>query len=391
MKTSLAFIIVLLACFAVAACSSSSDQDTTEQSHDELHAPAVTKASLGALLFNDTNLSEPRGQSCASCHDPRHGWADPRGKSTSEGAVRGRFGVRNAPAIAYASFSPELLPSGDEVGYAGGLFWDGRAASLQEQAKGPLLNPLEMNNPDAQAILRKLKSARYASQFRALYGADALDDADAALDHLGDAIAAFESAIPNRFTSKYDAYLAGHATLSPAEARGLALYDDKKTGPCSGPNDAPPCGCAQCHLDKPQADGSPPLFTDFGYDNIGTPRNTANPFYQLPASLNPGGPSYVDNGVGAIVHNPRQFGAFKAPSLRNVALTAPYGHNGYFKDLKAIVHFYNTRDVPGAWAAPEQDFNINRTGAVGDLHLSDAEENDIVAFLGTLTDGWSAP
>jgi cytochrome c peroxidase len=375
MKSGLALLIVLLACLA--ACSASSS-DATDESVDELHSSAVTKASLGALIFDDPNLSEPRGQSCATCHDPKHGWADPRGTATSQGAVRGRFGVRNAPAIAYASFTPELAPSGDEVGYAGGFFWDGRAASLQEQAKGPLLNPLEMNNPDARAIQRKLKTAPYARQFRMLYGAAALDDADDALDHLADAVAAFESSIPNRFTSKYDSYLAGHATLSPAEARGLALYDDKKTGPCSGPNDLPPCGCAQCHLDKPQADGSPPLFTDFGYDNIGAPRKNADP-------------SFVDNGVGAIVHNPRQFGAFKAPSLRNVALTAPYGHNGYFKDLKAIVHFYNTRDVPGAWPAPEQDFNINRTGAVGDLHLTDAEENDLIAFLGTLTDGWSAP
>lgn len=379
MKTTLALIVALLACLALAACSTSSS-DTTEQSEDateDLHH-AVTKESLGALIFADTNLSEPRGQSCATCHDPRHGWADPRGKATSEGAVRGRFGSRNAPAIGYSSFSPGLAPSGDEVGYAGGLFWDGRAETLQEQAKGPLLNALEMNNPDAATIQRKLKSARYASQFRAIYGTDALDDADTALDHLADAVAAYESALPNRFTSKYDAYLAGHATLSPAEARGLALYDSKKTGPCSGANDLPPCGCAQCHLDKPQRDGSPPLFTDFGYDNIGAPRKNADP-------------NFVDNGVGAIVHNPRQFGAFKAPSLRNVALTAPYGHNGYFKDLKAIVHFYNTRDVPGAWSPPEQDFNINRTGAVGDLHLTDAEENDLVAFLGTLTDGWRTP
>jgi cytochrome c peroxidase len=129
------------------------------------------------------------------------------------------------------------------------------------------------------------------------------------------------------------------------------------------------------------------MFTDFGYDNIGVPRNTANPFYSLPPSLNPGGPNFVDNGLGAVVHNPRQFAHFKAPSLRNVALTAPYAHNGYFADLKSIVHFYNTRDVDGAWPAPEQPFNMNRTG-LGNLGLTSQDEDDIVAFLGTLTDGF---
>ncbi len=238
MKLTVAFLGLLLACMAVAACSSADDEQpiTSEDALSAVHrhhgtatAP-VTKETLGALIFADTSLSEPRGQACQSCHDPKHGWADPRTTPTSPGAVRGRFGLRNAPGIAYSSLTPPLLPGGDETGYGGGLFWDGRASTLQDQAKGPLMNPLEMNNADAAAVQRKLKAASYASQFTTLYGAGALDDADTALDHLADAIAAFESAIPNRFTSKYDAFLAGHATFTAAEQRGFSLYEDKMTG-----------------------------------------------------------------------------------------------------------------------------------------------------------------
>jgi cytochrome c peroxidase len=268
------------------------------------------------------------------------------------------------------------------------MFWDGRGASLKAQVLGPLMNPLEMNNPDKATLQKKLKKASYASQFTTLYGAKALDDVDTALDHLADAVAAYETTgIPNRFTSKYDAFLAGKASLTAAEQRGLTLFEDRKTGPCTAGQ--PPCGCAQCHLDKPGADGSPPLFTDFGYDNLGIPKNASNPFYSLPPALNPGGPDYIDNGLGAIVHNPRQFGHFKAPTLRNVALTAPYGHNGYFATLKSIVHFYNTRDLPGEWPAPEQSFNMNHDG-LGDLGLTSDEEDDLVTFMGTLSDGYRA-
>jgi cytochrome c peroxidase len=195
--------------------------------------------------------------------------------------------------------------------------------------------------------------------------------------------------MPNRFSSKYDAFLAGKAQLSDAEARGLALFESEKTGPCT--NGAPPCGCAQCHLDKPSADGTPPMFTDFGYDNIGIPKNPDNPYYTLPKDLNPQGKDFNDFGLGWFRHSPKQYGYFKAPTLRNVALTAPYGHNGYFATLKSIVHFYNTRDVASEnWPPPESTFFLNKTG-LGNLGLTSAEEDDIVAFFGTLTDGFFKP
>ena len=175
MKATLALLFSLFACVVLASCASFS-VDSTGASADDLsvarkkHVLPATKAALGALLFADTTLSEPAGQSCASCHDAAHGRADPRGTSTSEGVIPGRFGLRNAPSITYASFVPVLDPSGDETGYGGGLFWDGRVSTLQDQARAPLLNPLEMNNPDAATILGKLQRTTYAAAFTALYG-----------------------------------------------------------------------------------------------------------------------------------------------------------------------------------------------------------------------------
>jgi cytochrome c peroxidase len=227
----------LLLCMAIAilaACSAAPVDDNDTSTDDALSADrhrsgAPTKVSLGALIFNDTNLSEPAGQACATCHAASHGFADPRRGPTSAGAVKGRFGVRNAPSINYASFIPPLSAAGDESGYGGGLFWDGRARTLQDQAVGPLLNPLEMNNSDTTAIQTKLKAASYAPQILALYGPTALDTPDAAMAALADAIASFEtSGITNRFTSKYDAYLAQNATLTASEARGLKLFEDPK-------------------------------------------------------------------------------------------------------------------------------------------------------------------
>jgi cytochrome c peroxidase len=375
----------------VAACSSTEHKAGTSADA----GPAPTKQALGQLIFNDTKLSEPAGQSCATCHDATHSFVDGRGNATSEGVIAGRFGIRNAPSIAYAATIPELEPNFENGGgYSGGMFWDGRENTMARQVLGPLMNPLEMNNANAAAILPKLKAASYASQFIALYGDNALADPDTALANLGDAVAAFETVLPGypRFSSKYDAYLGGKATLSPAEMNGLKLFEDKISGPCTPQPDgtnAPPCGCAQCHLDQTQHDGSPPLFTDFGYDNIGIPKNTANPFYALPPNLNPGGAGFIDEGLAAVLKTPQQMhGHFKAPTLRNIAQTAPYGHNGYFKTLKDIVHFYNTRDVPGAWAAPEVTEDLNKDG-LGNLGLTEQNEDDMVSFLNTLTDGYA--
>jgi cytochrome c peroxidase len=324
---------------------------------------------LGRHIYFDKGLSNPIGQACASCHLPRTGYADPdRDLPVSEGAVTGRFGGRNAPSAAYAAFSPVFALDPVSGLYRGGQFWDGRAPTLEEQAKGPFLNPVEMNNTK-EGVVQGVRNSPYAWLFRQVYGVDSLNNVDSAYNLIAKAIAAFErSSQVNRFTSKYDYYLKGKVKLSAEEKRGLDLFNGKGN-------------CSACHPSV-SADGkSPPLFTDFTYDNLGVPANMEYPYYLMNPS------PYPDNGLGGIVSDPDQNGKFKVMTLRNIALTAPYSHNGYFKTLKEIVHFYNTRDVPGLWPAPDVAENVNST-ELGNLGLSAVEEDDIVAFLKTLSDGY---
>lgn len=324
---------------------------------------------LGHFIYFDKNLSNPIGQACASCHLPKAGYADPDQElPVSEGAVAGRFGGRNAPSAAYAAFSPIFALDPVSGLYMGGQFWDGRAPTLEEQAKGPFLNPVEMNNTK-EGVVQAVRNSRYAWLFRQVYGFDSLDDVESAYNLIAKAIASFErSAQVNRFTSKYDYYLKGKVALTGAENRGLELFNGK--GKCSA-----------CHPSV-SADGrTPPLFTDFSYDNLGVPANAEFPYYMMTPS------PYPDLGLGAIVNDPAQNGKFKVMTLRNISLTAPYSHNGYFKTLKDIVHFYNTRDIPGMWPAPDVADNVNNT-ELGNLGLTPQEEDDIVAFLMILTDGY---
>jgi cytochrome c peroxidase len=356
---------------------------------------------LGAELFFDKGLSKPAGQACASCHDFRHAFADPDKESPTSGGVHAKlYGFRNAPSAKYTMFVPPLSFAGDDSGYAGGLFWDGRAATLEDQAKQPFLNPFEMANKSVSDVVSRLQARPEAALFLSVYGGNAFSDADNAYDLLAHAIASFErTPLFNPFSSKYDAYLNGKAQLTKRELHGLQLFED--------PNRA---NCASCHLDRPSPDGTPPLFTDFGFDNIGIPKNGQNPFYQDPKAINPAGAAFIDLGLGFTVppsmqgeHNLATNGKYKASSLRNVAITAPYSHNGYFPTLYSIVHFYNTRDVlppcadpltpepaaesQGCWPAAEITNTMN-TVDLGNLGLSKDEENDMVAFLQTLTDGW---
>ena len=361
-------------------------------------AGASEIVTLGRLLFFDAGLSEPPGQACSTCHEPGHGFTDPDAKQpTSKGAHRHRFGSRNTPSAMYMAFSPPFHFDPKEKHYVGGQFWDGRATSLEEQAKGPLLNPVEMANPDKRTVVEKVRaSARLAPRFDRLWGTGALDDVDVAYDRIAAAIAAFErSPELAPFTSKYDAFLAGKAELAPAEQRGLALFEDEKKG-----------NCAACHPSRPGPNGTPPLFTDFTYDNLGVPRHPGNPFYRQSRQFNPAGGQHVDLGLGAVVKKRAENGKFKVPTLRNVDLSPPYMHNGYFASLSAVVEFYNDRDVRprcrGAlaedearkarcWPTPEVAANVNRD-EMGRLGLTAREIEDIVAFMRTLTDGYeSAP
>jgi len=338
------------------------------------------KQRLGKAIFFDANLSTPPGQACAECHSPNQGFSNPDiNLPVSRGVHRDRFGGRNDLSAAYAGFSPPLHVDEKEGTYVGGNFWDGRADNLVEQAKGPFLNLLEMANPDAAAVVAKIRQATYAPLFLEVFGADALKEVDRAYHLAAEAIAAYEmSPEVNAFSSKYDLFLKKLVTLSPAEQRGLALFEDPKKG-----------NCAACHPSQPGADGTPPLFTDFTYDNLGVPKNPENPFYYLPREFNPDGPRWVDLGLGAVVKKASENGKFRVPTLRNVAHTPPYMHNGVFKNLWQVVMFYSTRDV-GPWPSPEVPETVNRE-ELGDLKLTAAEIDDIVAFMLTLSDGYRLP
>ena len=340
---------------------------------------------LGEKIYFDTSLSTPPGQSCASCHTPADGFADPNHSlPVSLGAIKSRTGFRSAPTAAYAKFIPPLHYDADDETYVGGLFWDGRVDTLAQQAQFPFLNPVEMHNLDQPTVVAKISVAEYASLFRKVFGPHALDKKNypLAYQQVTEAIAAFEQTpLFSPFTSKFDYYRRGKAQLTAKELHGLALYNGK-------------ANCFACHPSV-ATDGQPgPMFTDFTYDNIGIPKNWASPYLQLPPSLNPDGTNFVDYGLANTVakfdpdHAADQAGRFKVPTLRNLARTAPYGHNGYFKTIKDIVHFYNTRDVPAAnWPAGEVPETVNHE-ELGDLGMTESEENDLVAFLQTLTDGY---
>jgi len=340
---------------------------------------------LGKKLFFDTNLSAPSGLACAGCHGAEVGYTGPdaainAGGAVYEGAMAGRFGNRKAPSAAYAGDSPILHRDGTT--WVGGMFWDGRATGgtlgdpLAEQAQGPFLNPLEQNNYSAQVVIDKVLASNYKQLFLQVCA-----DSNKYYDCIGRAIAAYErSAEVNQFTSKYDYWVKGQAKLTVQEESGRALFMGTAK-------------CVNCHM--------PPNFTDFTYDNLGVPRNPLNPFYNEP-EWNPAGAAWVDTGLGGFLKAAgysatdymAEWGKHKVPTLRNVDLrptrnfVKAYSHNGYFKSLEKIVHFYNTRDVSGAgWPLPEVADNIN-TAEMGNLGLNHGEELDIVAFLTTLSDGY---
>lgn len=374
---------------------------------------------LGKKLFFDARLSTPEGQACAACHASPVGWTGPdpyvnKNGGVYEGAVKGRHGNRRPPTAAYAGSSP-VLNRNAKGDFVGGMFWDGRATGetlgdpLAEQAMVPFLNQLEQNNFDAGSVVAKVRNSDYAALFEQVWGAGSLDPqhAQAAYEKIGRSIAAFErSAEVNPFSSKFDDFwrAARAQGLDPAglneanaaryanlglddkELDGLRLFATK--GLCSG-----------CHV-LTSTNGQPPVFTDFTYDNIGVPKNPQNPYYAMPAPYNPDGKGWLDRGLGGVLqashelskHAGDNMGKFKVPTLRNAdrrpfpGFVKAYMHNGFFKSLEDVVHFYNTRDVAGAgWPPPETARNVN-TSEMGRLGLTPVEESLIVVFLKTLSD-----
>jgi cytochrome c peroxidase len=380
----LLFIESLLVISILCGCNKNEEDEIKVKLKDKgtttVKSNFTAKEQLGKLLFFEKSLSTPPGQACSNCHAPEIAFADPETElPVSKGAHSNRYGSRNDMTVSYSAFVPPLHFNEEDSVWVGGLFWDGRANSLAEQSKGPPLNPLEMANPDTLTVLKKLKTLNYAHLFTEVYGPDAFINPNTAFNNMADAIEAYEKTSEvNPFSSKYDYWLRGETELNEQELRGLVLYEAEDKG-----------NCAACHPNTFSADGSPPLFTDFTYDNLGTPRNPENPFYSLPKDLNPDGFAFIDFGLGETLNDPKQNGKFRVPTLRNIAVTAPYMHNGVFKTLFSVLAFYNTRDV-AEWPAPEVSDNVNMD-ELGNLKLTNTELEDLIAFLKTLTDGWTEP
>jgi cytochrome c peroxidase len=368
-------------------------------------------AQLGKQLFEDKGLSASGLQSCASCHDPAMSFIDPTQDAVSLGGLAMDLpGLRNAPSLRYTKFIPSFYFDEDSGAPMGGQFSDGRANTLAEQAAKPFTSSFEMANKDATEFFERLKTRPYFQDFVDLYGENSLNDPEIALAKAAEAIAAFESEAPEfqPFSSKFDGWLKGRAQLSPRELRGWHLFNDRDKG-----------NCAACHPSS-KAQGLPPMFTDFTYDNLGVPRNEAiaannenNALDYVPRNGDDRH-DYYDLGLCGplrenLARDTRLCGAFRVPTLRNVANTAPYFHNGRFNTLKETLDFYVRRDT-----SPEMFYFFNTMGEVEkfddlprnfhgnvntheapynrqrgeDPALNDDEIEDLIAFLCTLSDGY---
>jgi cytochrome c peroxidase len=352
------------------------------------------RIALGKQIFFDSTMSEPYGTSCASCHDPAHAFAGNHGSTlgVALGSRPEHFAQRNTPSVLYLKFVRRFHLHWEEdapvVDAFGGFFWDGRVDTLSELPKQPLMNPNEMNNASTKNIADKIKSSAYAAEFTRQFGEVA--DPERAVQALGEALAAYlTSPEMSPFSSKYDDYIQHRATLSPVEARGLSLFKDSAKG-----------GCAACHkLNDRIPNPERSLFTDFGYESAGVPRNR-----KLPANSEP---EYFDLGL-CQRPNPRYHsdapefcGRFRTPSLRNVAVRTSFMHNGVFSSLREAVEFYASRSTkPKRWYegatfddVPEKYRQyVNVDQAPYNRHqgeppaLDDTEVDALVAFLTTLTD-----
>jgi cytochrome c peroxidase len=373
----------------------------------EAYRRAAELADLGRRMFFDTSLSASGRMACASCHDPASAFGPANAAAVQLGGPHGdRPGLRAVPSLRYLQATPQFtehfFDSEDEAdesvdnGPTGGLMWDGRADRARDQARVPLTSPFEMANADPAAVAARLKDAAYADDIRRTFGPAIFDGAEAAYEAALDALAAFEHTPADfyPYSSKYDAYLAGKATLTPQEARGLELFEAEDKG-----------NCASCHVSRRANDGEPPLFTDFGLIAIGVPRNGA-----IPAN---GDPAYFDLGMCGplrtdFLGRSEYCGLFRTPTLRNAALRRTFFHNGYFHSLRDAVAFYATRDTdPGRWYPLDADGTVRKFDDLpqrywsnvnmdppfggkpgGKPALTDREIDDVVAFIGTLTDGY---
>jgi len=296
-------------------------------SDKQTQAALKNKTALGKALFFDVNLSKNRTQSCASCHNPEAGFADPRetraDKAYSLGDDGHSLGDRNAPTVAYARFSPPFHLDKDGE-YRGGQFVDGRAHDLSEQAGGPPLNPVEMGLADKTLAVTRLKeNPAYVTAFKKLFGDDILANTDQAFTAMTNAIAAFEKTpLLAPFDSKYDRSLRGQVKLSDKEELGRVLFFSKQF-----------TNCSLCHQLHSSLSAAKETFSNYGYDNIGVPENREGRKYNGVKA----GTKDLGLFANKAVSDPQHKGKFRVPTLRNVAITGPYMHNGVFKKLRTVV------------------------------------------------------
>jgi cytochrome c peroxidase len=300
---------------------------------------------LGRKLFFDKRLSKDGTVSCATCHDPEHGYSD--GKKVSEG-VSGKKGARNAPTVLNAVFNEFQ-------------FWDGRAATLEEQSKGPMINPVEMamgSHDDAVKIIRQAKQD-YGDEFAKLFGREPT------IDDIAAVIATFERTVVSG-NSPFDRFIAGDAAAISASAkRGWELWNGK----------------ARCNTCHPHGDSTPNL-SDNKFHNIGVAakgRDFASLARRAAAVADPQElafhPDFTEVGRFAVTKQPKDIGAFKTPGVRDVALTAPYMHDGSEATLLDVVNFYDKGGEPNPYL----------DGGITPLKLTDPEKQDLVAFMEALT------
>jgi len=393
--------------------------------------PLSAMARLGRDIFFDPSLSSSGKMACASCHSPDHAYGPPNdGPVMLGGPDLTLPGARAVPSLTYLERQPEFSIGPDdplnenvdmaqqaEIGKTavraekvatqtaqsanivpqGGLFWDGRAHTLQMQASGPMLVPREMDGGSIEIIAEKLRHAPYTKKFAALFGERVFKDPNLLFAEAAFAVGRYQVEEPSfhPYTSKYDYWLEGKARLSEAEMRGYRLFNDPEKANCAG-----------CHTSEPTKDGYPPLFTDFQYEALGAPRNLAIPDTKDPNYFDLGvcGPTRKD-----IAEQTQFCGMFKTPTLRNTAVRRTFLHNGVFHTLQQVMDFYNFRDTNpekvypvGADGKvqkyndiPEQyHANVDVTDAPFNRHpgqtpaMTDQDVADIIVFLKTLTDGY---
>ncbi len=369
------------------------------------HDPLSLAAQVGQKMFFDTALSGSGKLACATCHDPDHAYAPPNSLPVQMGGkTMSQFGTRAVPSLRYTEVIPpyaDLLDNPDGIsapGPGGGFTQDGRAPTLADQAKIPLLADNEMANKNGADVVAKIRGSAYAELFQQAFGGDIFANPEAAFQKATEALQAFqlEDYSFHPFSSKYDLYASNKigGTLTDAERRGLAVFADPSKG-----------NCIACHYSGPGLQGSVAMFTDYSYAAISVPRNRA-----IPAN---GDPNHYDLGICSRLDHPlpangQYCGMFKTPTLRNVATRKVFFHNGQIKSLRDAIRFYNTRDTnPELWyptvhgvvqkfddLPPRYRGNVDSqaplTGRTPGSKppMSEQEMEDLEVFLNTLTDDY---